>query len=98
MPETRPATGASALVVSTAATAAALGVLVVSSQIHLLTLAVVLAGVTLLAAAARTQAAFRQVLRMADLRRVLPLSLIPSTPRRWPSARTTYATQPFRLG
>ena|GEM_PF-3466578 len=39
MPETRPATGASALVVSTVATAAALGVLVVSSQIHLLTLA-----------------------------------------------------------
>jgi diguanylate cyclase (GGDEF)-like protein len=69
MPETRPATGASALVVSTVATAAALGVLVVSSQTHLSTLAVVLAAVTLLAAAARTQAAFRQVLRMADLRR-----------------------------
>jgi len=34
MPETRPATGASALVVSTVATAAALGVLVVSSQIQ----------------------------------------------------------------
>jgi integrase len=31
-------------------------------------------------------------------RHVLPLSRRPSTPRRWPSARTTCATQPCRLG
>jgi diguanylate cyclase (GGDEF)-like protein len=57
-----------ALVVPTVSTAAALGVLLVSSRAHLSTLAVGLAGVTLLAAAARTQVAFRQLVRMADLR------------------------------
>ena len=67
--ETRPATGAAALAVSSVATAAGLGVLVVSSRVHLSTLAVALAGVTLLAAAARTQLAFRLLARMADLRR-----------------------------
>ncbi len=57
-----------ALVVPTVSTAAGLGVLLVSSRAHLSTLAVGLAGVTLLAAAARTQIAFRQLVRMADLR------------------------------
>jgi diguanylate cyclase (GGDEF)-like protein len=56
------------LVVPTVSTAAGLGVLLVSSRAHLSTLAVGLAGVTLLAAAARTQIAFRQLVRMADLR------------------------------
>ena len=68
--ETRPATGATALVVSSVATAAGLGVLVVSSRVHVSTLAVALAGVTLLAAAARSQLAFRLLARMADLRRL----------------------------
>ncbi|HEX7462747.1 MAG TPA: EAL domain-containing protein [Dermatophilaceae bacterium] len=57
-----------ALVVPTVSTAAGLGVLLVSSRAHLSTLAIGLAGVTLLAAAARTQIAFRQLVRMADLR------------------------------
>ena len=68
--ETRPATGAAALAVSSVATAAGLKVLVVSSRVHVSTLAVVLAGVTLLAAAARSQLAFRLLARMADLRRM----------------------------
>jgi len=57
------------LAVPTLATAAGLGVLLVSSRAHLSTLAVALAGVTLLAAAARAQMGFRQLVRMADLRR-----------------------------
>ncbi|MEO8519491.1 MAG: EAL domain-containing protein, partial [Dermatophilaceae bacterium] len=61
--------GRMALIVPTLATAAGLGVLLVSSRAHLSTLAVALAGVTLLAAAARTQVGFRQLVRMADLRR-----------------------------
>jgi diguanylate cyclase (GGDEF)-like protein len=68
-PRTRPATGAAALAVSSAATAAGLGVLVVSSRVHLSTLAVALAGATLLAAAARTLLSYRQLAWMADLRR-----------------------------
>ena len=68
-PKTRPATGAAALMVSAVATAAALGVLIVGTRVHVSTLAVTLAGVTLLAAAARTQLAFRLLARMADLRR-----------------------------
>jgi len=67
--KTRPATGATALVVSSVATVAGLGVLVVGTWVPLSRLAVTLAGAALLAAAARTQLAFRQVLRMADLRR-----------------------------
>ena len=64
-PKTRTATGASALMVSSVATAAGLGVLVIGTRIHLSTLA----GVALLAAAARTQLSYRQLARMADLRR-----------------------------
>ncbi|NMM22741.1 MAG: EAL domain-containing protein [Phycicoccus sp.] len=67
---TNPATGAGALAVSAVATAAGLGVLIVSSRTHLSTLAVVLAGVTLSAAAGRSQLAFRLLARMADLRRL----------------------------
>ena len=69
-PETNPATGKAALLMPVVATAAGLGVLLVSSQVPLSTLAVALAGVTLVAAAARTQVAFRQVASMADLRRL----------------------------
>ncbi len=67
--QTNQRRGATALVVSSLATVAALCVLVVASRTPLSTLAVALAGVTLLAAAARTQVAFRQLVRMADLRR-----------------------------
>jgi len=79
---TRPATGAAALVVSTVATAAGLGVLVVGTRVRLSTLAVTLAGVTLLAAAARTQRAFGQVLRMADLRRQATTDHLTGLPNR----------------
>src|SRR5664280_1041665 len=67
--ETRPATGPRALGVSSVATVAGLGVLVVGTWVPLSRLAVTLAGVTLLAAAARSQLAFRLLERMADLRR-----------------------------
>ena len=63
-------TDAAPLVVSSMATAAGLGVLVMSSRTHLSTLAVTLAGATLLAAAARTLLSYRQLAWMADLRRV----------------------------
>jgi diguanylate cyclase len=68
--ETQPATAATALAVSSVATLAGLGVLLMSSRVPVSTLAVTLAGVTLLAAAARSQLAFRLLTRMADLRRL----------------------------
>src|SRR5665648_170458 len=67
--EMRPATAATALAVSSVATAAGLAVLIAGTRVHLSTLAAALAGVTLLAAAARSQLAFRLLGRMADLRR-----------------------------
>jgi diguanylate cyclase len=67
--EATTVTGGTALVVSALATAAGLAVLVMSSQTPLSRLAVVLAAVTLLAAAARTQLAFRQLARMTDVLR-----------------------------
>ena len=68
--ETRPATGAMALAVSSVATLAGLGVLLTNTWAPVSTLAVALAGVTLLVAAARSQVAFRLLARMADLRRL----------------------------
>jgi diguanylate cyclase (GGDEF)-like protein len=65
----RPATGATALVVSAAATVAGLAVLVAGTRVRLSTLAVFLAAVTLVAAVARSQLAYRMLARMADLRR-----------------------------
>jgi diguanylate cyclase len=62
-------TGSTALIVAVASTAAGLGVLLVSSQTPVSTLAVILAGVALIAATARTQVLFRDMARMADLRR-----------------------------
>ncbi len=56
------------LLVTGLATATALGVLVVGTQVRVPTLAVVLAALTLLAAALRTQASFRMVRRIAQLR------------------------------
>jgi len=60
---------ATALSVSVVSTAAGLGVLLVSSRMPLSTLAVGLAGVTLIASTARTQVGFHQMQRMAHLRR-----------------------------
>jgi diguanylate cyclase (GGDEF)-like protein len=68
--DTGQPTGKATLVVPVVATAAGLGVLLASSRVPLSTLAVALAGVTLVAAAARTQVAFRQLAWMADLRRL----------------------------
>ena len=56
------------LAVSAMATIAGVGVLVVGTRVHLSALAVTLAGAALLAAAARTHVAFRQLAWMADLR------------------------------
>ena len=58
-----------ALVVPALATTAALVVLLTASRSHLSLLSVGLAGLTLVATAVRTQLAFRQLLRLADLRR-----------------------------
>ncbi len=64
----RSMTGAAALAVPMAATAAGLGVVVGDAWIPQSTSTVVLAGVTLLVAAVRTQVAFRQLGRMSDER------------------------------
>ena len=67
-PDKNAVTGAMALVVPLVATAAGLGVLVMSSRTTVSVLGVALATATLLAAVVRTQVAFRQLRRMADLR------------------------------
>jgi diguanylate cyclase len=77
--EASPATGR---VVSGMATVAGLGVLVVSSRTSLSVLAVALAAVTLLAAAARTQVAYHQFVRMADLRRQATTDYLTGLPNR----------------
>jgi len=66
--ETQPASGAAPLAVSSVATIAGLGVLIVGTRAPVSTLAVTLAGVTLLAAAARSELAVRLLARMADQR------------------------------
>jgi diguanylate cyclase (GGDEF)-like protein len=68
--ETRPLGGATSLVVSLGATLAGLGVLLVNNWSPVSKLALILAGVTLLAAAARSEMAFRLVARLADQRRL----------------------------
>ncbi|HEX7597193.1 MAG TPA: EAL domain-containing protein, partial [Polyangia bacterium] len=64
----RPATRATALAVSSLATIAGLTVLVVGTRVPVSTLAVILAGVTLVAAAARSELAVRLLARMAEQR------------------------------
>jgi diguanylate cyclase len=68
--KTRAVSGARALGVSAVATVAGLGVLLTTTRVPLSALAVTLAGVTLLAAAVRSQLAFRRLAQMADLRRL----------------------------
>ena len=68
--QTQPVTGVMGLAVSSVATLAGLGVLVMGTRVSLSNLAVVLAAVTMLAAGARAQQAFRHLGRMADLRRL----------------------------
>ena len=85
--------GAMALVVPAVATTAGLGVLVLGTQSDLSTLAVALAGTTLLAAATRTQVAFRQLVRMGDLRRQASTDDLTGLSNR----RALYAEIPARL-
>jgi len=87
-------TGATLLSVSVASTAAGLGVLLVSSQTSLSTLAIALAGVTLVASTARTQVGFRQMGRMADLRRQ---DAITDDLTRLPNRRALYAEARARM-
>jgi diguanylate cyclase (GGDEF)-like protein len=89
----RPVTGSTGLVVSAVATAAGLGVLLAGTQVHLSRLAVVLAGGTLIAAAVRTQVAFRQLVRMADLRRQATTDHLTGLPNR----RALYVQAGLRL-
>ena len=84
---------ATALIMSGFATAAGLGVLIAGTRTHVSTLAVALAGVTLVAAAARTQVAFRQLLRMADLRRQAITDHLTGLPNR----RALYAQADARM-
>ncbi|HSP53511.1 MAG TPA: EAL domain-containing protein, partial [Cryobacterium sp.] len=86
-------TRAGALIMSGLATLAGLGVLVVGTRTHVSSLAVVLAGGTVLAAAARTQVAFRQLMRMADLRRQATTDHLTGLPNR----RALYAEAGARM-
>ncbi|MEO5980841.1 MAG: EAL domain-containing protein [Pedococcus sp.] len=90
--ERAPARG-TALLMSGFATAAGLGVLVLGTRSPVSNLAVALAGVTLLAAAARTQVAFGQLLRMADLRRQATTDHLTGLPNR----RALYAQADARM-
>ncbi len=93
-PVTRPSRGSvMSLVVPAVSTAAGLGVLVVGTRVYVSTLAVALAGVTMVAAAARTQFAFRQLVRMADLRRQATTDDLTGLPNR----RALYAALHARL-
>ena len=76
------ATRATALIMSGFATLAGLGVLVAGTRTQVSTLAVAMAGLTLVAAGARTQVAFRQLLRMADLRRQAETDHLTGLPNR----------------
>ena len=66
----RPASHATALAVSSIATMAGLAVLLVGTRVPLSPLAVTLAGVTLVASAARSELAVRLLARMAEQRHV----------------------------
>jgi diguanylate cyclase (GGDEF)-like protein len=93
-PAARPGRGSvMPLAVPVMSTAAGLGVLLVGTRVEVSTLAVALAGVTLLAAAARTQFAFRQLVRMADLRRQAATDDLTGLPNR----RALYAALRGRL-
>jgi len=88
-----PATHAAVLVMSGLAVIAGLGVLVVGTRTQVSSVAVFLAGATVLAAAARTQVAFRQLARMADLRRQATTDYLTGLPNR----RALYAQAGPRL-
>jgi len=89
----RTQTGAWSLVVPAAATAAGLAVLVLSSRTQESPLAVALATLTLVFAAVRTQLAFRELVKMGDLRRQAFTDDLTGLPNR----RAMYADIPDRL-
>jgi diguanylate cyclase (GGDEF)-like protein len=91
--ERRP-TLTAALAVSSVATLAGLGVLVVGTQGRVSPLAVALAAVTLVAATARSQLAFRLLARMAHLRR---LAATTDELTELPNRRALYAEGRMRL-
>ena len=92
-PESRDATRKWALAVPALAMAAGLGILILSSQMTVSWLAVLLASVTLVMAAVRTQLAFRQLAKMADLRSQARTDDLTGLPNR----RSLYADVPLRL-
>ena len=92
--EPLPTTRAAALIMSGLATLAGLGVLVLGTRTHVSSLAVALAGATVLAAAARTQVSFRQIMRIADLRRQATTDHLTGLPNR----RALYAQAGARMG
>ena len=92
-PDAHGQTGAAGLLVPVLATVAGLVVLVVSSQTPVSPLAVALAAVTLLAATARTQIAFRRVARLVELRRQVATDELTGLPNR----RALYAEGEVQL-
>jgi diguanylate cyclase (GGDEF)-like protein len=91
--DTRPRTHAWGLAVPALATAAGLGILVLSSQFRISWLAVTLASVTLVTAAVRTQLAFGQLVRMGEVQSQARTDDLTGLPNR----RALYADVPLRL-
>ncbi|MET0954387.1 MAG: EAL domain-containing protein [Cryobacterium sp.] len=81
------------LAVPALATAAGLGILVLSSQVRVSWLAVLLAALALIMAAVRTQLAFRQLVSMADLQSQALTDDLTGLPNR----RALYQEVPVRL-
>ena len=89
-----------ALVMPGIATAAGLAVLVASGRIAVSDLAVVLATLTVIATAGRTQLAFRQLGRLADLRRQATTDELTGLPNRrafYSRAESQLAAHPYRV-
>ncbi len=82
-----------ALLVPALATLTGVGVLIAGTRTHLSLLAVSLASLTLAAAAARTQLAFRQLVRLAEARRQATTDDLTGLPNR----RSLYARVPAEL-
>jgi diguanylate cyclase (GGDEF)-like protein len=91
--EAGPAEQPGALAAPAVATAAGLAVLVAASRTHISAVAVALATLTLIATAGRTQLAFRQLRRLADLRRQATTDDLTGLPNR----RAFYAHVNTRL-
>ncbi|HSP52396.1 MAG TPA: EAL domain-containing protein, partial [Cryobacterium sp.] len=89
----RSLTGVWTLMVPGVATVAGMAVLILGTQVKIPTFAVLLAGVTLVLGAVRTQLAFRQIGRMADLRRQASTDDLTGLPNR----RALYAEASVHL-